>query len=85
MEKIDTKVYRDCKRTGREELIVRIHELCAELEETRAELAFLMESYRRGLVLPGWFCSGCHAFNGEVKAKREVCRACGIVDRPVGP
>ena len=27
-------------------------------------------------VLPGWFCSGCLAFNGEAKEKRDICRAC---------
>ncbi len=34
---------------------------------------------RAGLVLPGWTCdnASCGVFNGEVKAPREECRACG--------
>jgi hypothetical protein len=62
---INTKVYRDCARVGRAELIERIQKLCAELDERT-----------NGLNLPGWFCPGCGVFNGEVKEKHETCRAC---------
>ena len=38
------------------------------------------------MMLPGWFCQGCRGFNGEAKARLEVCRACGAA-RPaiLGP
>jgi hypothetical protein len=31
------------------------------------------------LVMPGWFCrdESCRVFNGEMKRKRDECRACG--------
>jgi hypothetical protein len=70
---IDTKAYRDCGRTGRSELIVRIGELCTEVERLAAKL----EERTNGLNLPGWFCLRCG--NGEVKEKKESCRACGAV------
>lgn len=30
----------------------------------------------RGLVLPGWFCPVCRAFNGEAMGPMLKCRAC---------
>ena len=32
----------------------------------------------QGIVLPGWSCEWCHAFNGEAKDPRIFCRACGL-------
>lgn len=29
------------------------------------------------LNLPGWFCTACGVFNGEMAAKRTECRSCG--------
>jgi hypothetical protein len=72
---IDTKTYRDCARTGRTELMERVQELCSELEETRRKLA----ERTNGLNLPGWFCPSCGVFNGEMRQKREHCRACDAV------
>ena len=29
------------------------------------------------IVLPGWSCPTCRAFNGEAVQRYEACRACG--------
>ena len=29
-----------------------------------------------GIVLPGWRCSACHAFNGDTKQVLTACRCC---------
>lgn len=44
---------------------------CTELLEDNRRL-------RRGIVLPGWHCPSCKAFNGEAKEVLIHCRACGI-------
>lgn len=31
-----------------------------------------------GLLLPGWSCAYCRAFNGSAKEARVQCRACGL-------
>lgn len=37
-----------------------------------------------GVVLPGWWCAMCEAFNGEMHALRSVCRCCGVL-KTAGP
>jgi hypothetical protein len=37
-----------------------------------------MEAAAGGLLLPGWTCPGCQAFNGSAKEQLRVCRCCGI-------
>lgn len=81
MKNVDTKLYRDCLRTGREELIQRIQALCTTVEWLREKL----EERTNGLNLPGWFCPGCGVFNGEAKEKRESCRVCGALFLSVAP
>lgn len=31
-----------------------------------------------GLVLPGWTCKSCRAFNGEAMELKIKCRSCGV-------
>lgn len=35
-----------------------------------------------GILLPGWFCPNCTAFNGDAKEFLQKCRCCEF-DRPV--
>jgi hypothetical protein len=40
---------------------------------------FVMTVFRRtpsGLLLPGWFCPSCRAFNGAAKEHLTYCRCC---------
>jgi hypothetical protein len=60
--------------------------LCAECLATTYAPGFFRWTFTGGrwrceehspLVLPGWTCSACRAVNGEAKATRDTCRACG--------
>lgn len=58
----------------------------ADLAALRRLAGDNVSAYVRGLVrqviagaivLPGWRCSTCNAFNGEEKERSKLCRACG--------
>ena len=37
-----------------------------------------MERAEGGILLPGWTCSACKAFNGSAKVTLTHCRCCGV-------
>lgn len=57
-----------------------IQALRTAIVERDAELRSLKNVQRRSIVLPGWHCQMCHAFNGEEKERLAQCRACGGPD-----
>lgn len=33
---------------------------------------------RAGILLPGWRCAACYAFNGSARERLAACRCCGV-------
>lgn len=48
-----------------------------QLEETNAELKAQLRGLVGAVILKGWKCPSCEAFNGEEKEMRFWCRCCG--------
>jgi hypothetical protein len=81
----------DAMSTGFESLSVEdfdkelalVEGLCSD-PAARSIVESAVRECRRRLrepVLPGWTCSACKAFNGEMKEKRSACRCCGLARR----
>jgi hypothetical protein len=77
----------DAMRTGFESLSVEdfdkelalVEGLCSD-PAVRPIVDVVRECRRRlhEALLPGWMCSACKAFNGDVKEKLSACRCCGL-------
>lgn len=64
-----------CLRTENFRIQRDLDDVCKTLRLTQERCTELLLK-SRGLVLPGWFCVKCGAFNGEAKESRTECRAC---------
>ncbi|HYX19583.1 MAG TPA: hypothetical protein VFA98_01915 [Thermoanaerobaculia bacterium] len=56
-----------------------IYDNLRSVQDRCTELLGENRKLRAGIVLAGWSCASCKAFNGEEKAPRLECRCCGKV------
>lgn len=65
-------------RCGREYHPPRVHlpTLIARIDRLEEEIRAMRSQLDGGIVLPGWRCPSCQAFNGDEKERLLRCRAC---------
>ena len=53
--------------------------LCGSIRDNNGDHGVVACAWRSpsGLLLPGWTCAGCRAFNGAAKELLTECRNCG--------
>lgn len=60
-------------------VFVRWCPLCGSINDNNGDHGAEAGTWRSptGLLLPGWTCSACRAFNGAAKELLAECRGCG--------